>query len=327
MARTAAATHGLTVDPEGQQGAAGMDVRQMRYFLAVVDHGTVNRAAEHLFVAQPSLTQSIRRLEAELGTDLFIRQGRGLVLSPAGAALVEPAREVVRSLDVAKETVVAIGGLQGGLLRIASMPSQVVSPLTALIAAFSRQHPLVQVSVAAADRPHDVRDCLRQAVAEIGLVADDGRTDDLADLARLPIETQSFVLVARDVQSLPPGDGPVRPQQLTGLPLVAGQPGTGMRRVADAITAVTDCRIAVEIEHREGLLPLVLEGLGVAVVADSWRPLADAVGLTVRRLDVPERLEVALVWPQRRLSPAANAFVDMVKSQVGADASTPTSNQ
>ena len=82
-----------------------------------------------------------------------------------------------------------------------------------------------------------------------------------------------------------------------------------MRRVADAIIAATDCRIVVEIEHREGLLPLVLSGVGAAVVADSWRPLADAVGLQVRRLAVEDQLDVALVWQRHRLSPAAAAFV------------------
>jgi DNA-binding transcriptional LysR family regulator len=81
---------------------------------------------------------------------------------------------------------------------------------------------------------------------------------------------------------------------------VVGQPGTGMRRVADAIIAATDCRIVVEIEHREGLLPLVLSGVGAAVVADSWRPLADAVGLQVRRLVVEDQLDVALVWQRHR---------------------------
>lgn len=89
-----------------------MDVRQLRHFLAVVDHGNVHRAAERLFVAQPSVTQTIRRLEAELGTELFLRRGRGLVLSSSGTALVGPAREVLRSLDVARETVAAVDGLQ-----------------------------------------------------------------------------------------------------------------------------------------------------------------------------------------------------------------------
>jgi DNA-binding transcriptional LysR family regulator len=286
-----------------------MDVRQLRHFLAVVDHGTVHRAAEHLFVAQPSVTQTIRGLESELGTDLFIRRGRGLVLSPSGAALVGPAREVVRALDVARETVAAVDGLRGGRLRIASMPSQVVSPLTRLVASFVERYPGVQVTIGAAPRPGDVREALRSGAAEVGVLATAGPTEALTDLDRLPLETQSFLLVARDDTQLPPGDGDLSMDDLRALPLVAGQPGTGMRRVADAIVAATDCRIVVEIEHREGLLPLVLSGVGAAVVADSWRPLADAVGLQVRRLAVDDALDVALVWQRHRLSPAATAFV------------------
>lgn len=290
-----------------------MDGRQLRFFLAVVDHGSVHRAAENLFVAQPSVTQTIRRLESELGTNLFLRQGRGLVLSPSGTALVVPAREVIRSLDAARETVAAVDGLRGGRLSIASMPSQVVSPLTRLIAAYAAAYPQVQVAVVAAARPDDVRDALRRGVAEVGIIAAAGTHESFADLDRVPIETQSFVLVARDDADLPPGDHPVAVQELSGLRLVVGQPGTGMRRVADAIIAATDCRIAVEIEHREGLLPLVLSGVGVAVVADAWRPLADAVGLRVRRLAVVDTLDVGLVWQRHRLSPAAAAFVAVIE--------------
>jgi DNA-binding transcriptional LysR family regulator len=289
-----------------------VDVRQLRFFLAVVDAGTVHRAAEELFVAQPSVTQTIRRLEAELGTALFIRQGRGLTLSPSGAALVEPAREVVRSLDVARETVSAVDGLRGGRLQIVSMPSQVVSPLTGLIAAFVGRYPGVQVAVGAAARPHDVRDALRRGVAEVGVIATAGASEVLADLDQLPLEPQSFVLVGRADSGLPSGEADIDVHDLSGLSLVAGQPGTGMRRVADAIVAATDCRIVVEIEHREGLLPLVLDGVGVAVVADSWRPLAHAVGLHVHRLTVQDRLDVSLVWQRHRLSPAATAFITTV---------------
>jgi DNA-binding transcriptional LysR family regulator len=292
-----------------------MDVRQLRQFLAVVDHGSVHRAAQHLFVAQPSVTQTIRRLESDLGTELFIRRGRGLVLSPSGVALVGPAREVVRALDVARETVAAVDGLRGGRLRIASMPSQVVSPLTGLVASFVERYPGVQVAVGAAPRPDDVREALQRGFAEVGVVATGGPTEALTDLDRLPLETQSFVLVARNDANLPAGHDDLRMSDLRRLPLVVGQPGTGMRRAADAIIAATDCRIVVEIEHREGLLPLVLSGVGAAVVADSWRPLADAVGLQVRRLAVEDQLDVALVWQRHRLSPAAAAFVAVAEDR------------
>jgi DNA-binding transcriptional LysR family regulator len=285
-----------------------MDIRQLRYFLAVVDQGTIHRAAGVLYVAQPSISHSLRRLEEELGTELFLRRGRGLVLSSAGEALVEPAREVVQLLEVARATVESVGGLRGGRLTIASMPSQAVSPLTRLIADFAARYPQVEVRVVASDRPDDVREAVRTGAAELGVLAVPGGFHGFDDLRVQPIETQRFVLVARSDVSLP-AEEPIAISSLRGLPLIVGQPGTGMRRVADAIIAATDCRLAVEIEHREALLPLVLSGVGVAVVADSWRPLADAVGLSVRTLNSPEVLHVGLVWQQRRLSPAAMAFV------------------
>ncbi len=285
-----------------------MDVRQLRYFLAVVDHGTVHRAAEVLYVAQPSISHSLRRLEDELGAELFLRRGRGLVLSSAGRALVEPARDVVHLLEVARATVESVDGLRGGRLTIASMPSQAVSPLTRLIADFARTYPDVEVGVVASDRPEDVREALRTGAAELGVLAMPCGFHGLDDLQVRLLETQRFVLVARADAGLP-DDEPLKIPDLRGLPLIVGQPGTGMRRVADAILAATDCRLGVEIEHREALLPLVLAGVGVAVVADSWRPLADAVGLSVRELASTERLHVGLVWQQSRLSPAANAFL------------------
>lgn len=285
-----------------------MDVRQLRFFLAVVDHGTVHRAADQLYVAQPSVSHSLRRLEEDLGTELFMRRGRGLVLSSAGRALVDPAREIVRLLDVARASVESVDGLRGGRLTVASMPSQAVSPLTRMIAAFAASYPDVQVAVVAADRPEDVRVALRTGSAELGVLAVPNHLEGFDDVHSLAVETQRFVLVAR-VDAHLPATEPIDIAALQGLSLIVGQPGTGMRRVADAILAATDCRLAVEIEHREALLPLVLSGVGVAVVAESWRPLADAVGLSVHTLNSDEMLHVALVWEHARLSPAAAAFV------------------
>ena len=78
-----------------------IDVRQLRFFLAVVDHGGFSKAAEQLMVAQPSLSQAIATFEKELGIPLFHRVGRGVVLSEAGQALVGSARTVLRDVDEA----------------------------------------------------------------------------------------------------------------------------------------------------------------------------------------------------------------------------------
>ena len=91
-----------------------MNIRQLSYFLAVVDAEGFGKAAERLFIAQPSLSQAIAGLERELGVVLFHRVGRGVVLSDAGRQLVEPARQVIRDLATAQATIDAIKGVASG---------------------------------------------------------------------------------------------------------------------------------------------------------------------------------------------------------------------
>ena len=287
-----------------------MDVRQLQYFLHVVDLGSVHRAAEALFVAQPSVSQGLRALERDLDTQLFHRTGRLLVLTAAGETLVEPAREVLRSMDLARTAVNAADGLRTGRLVVASMPSQAATPLAGIVGRFLERHPGVQVSVRAAGIPDEVVDLLRTGEAELGIVACLGAPIARDRVAVHHLELQRFVLVALPETDLPGVTGPVRAGDLGGVRLIVGQRGTGMRRAADGILAASPgSRIAVEIEHREALLPLVLSGAGVAVVAEAWAALAQSAGLVVRNLDSSEALHVSLVHRSGRLSPAAEAFL------------------
>ena len=139
-----------------QAGGATVDVRQLKFFLAVVDHNGISRAATHLMVAQPSLSQAIATFERELGMPLFHRIGRGLVLSEAGTALVGPARVVLRDLDEAKAIMSALKGLRGGRIDLVTMPSPGMEPLTTILTTFSRAHPEVTVNAEAAFTPEEV---------------------------------------------------------------------------------------------------------------------------------------------------------------------------
>jgi DNA-binding transcriptional LysR family regulator len=285
-----------------------MDARQLRYFLAVVDHGGVHGAARELFVAQPSVSQALRGLERDLGTELFHRTGRRLVLTPAGESLVGPARDVLRGLRLARATVAAVGGLRGGRVLLSSMPSQAVRPLTELIARFAADHPLVEVVVRAAATPVEVLEAVRVGTAELGLLGA-AEPPALPGITALPLGTQRFVLVAGHEEDLPPGD-PVPPADLAGCRLIVGQHGTGMRRAADAVLAAAPgARVAVEVEHREAVLPLVLAGVGVAVLSESWRGLAAGAGAVVRDLACDEVLHVCLVHREGPLTPAAAHFL------------------
>lgn len=288
-----------------------MDVRQVRHFLAIVDTGSVHAAASRLLVAQPSVSQTLRRLERELGTELFQRTGRRLVLTPAGRALIQPARDLIRALEVARSAVESAEGVMSGRLTISSMPSQAVHPLPALIGRFRRAHPAVSVGISTARTPAEVCQAVEDGSADVGLLAvSNGPLRD-ATVRIQPLYVQGYVIVARDPSGLPPGQGPVRVDELTDLDLVVGQPGTGMRRVADSIPSPTGCHVVAQVEHREALLPLVLAGLGVAIVADSWRDMALAAGLTVREVTTDETLHVSLVVPLSFVGPAAQRFCTM----------------
>lgn len=287
-----------------------MDVRQLQYFLAVVDHGGFHRAAEALYVAQPSLSQSIKLLERDLGSSLFHRVGRRVVLTEAGRALVGAAREVVHGLALARAVVESVDGLRTGRVEIAAMPSQAVDPLAGVIARFTGRHPGVSVAVRATFTAGEVLDAVGTGVTELGLLASTHPVRTTG-VELHPVARQRFVLVT-------PPDGPfpanstVRPEQLAGHRVIAGQPGTGMRAVVDRFVETgIDITVAVESELREAILPLVLSGTGVAVLADSWRELAARAGALVVELDPPTYLHVAYASRAGGVTPAARAFLSL----------------
>lgn len=284
-----------------------MDVRQLRYFLAVVDEGGVQAAADKLFVAQPSVSQSLHSLQRDLGADLFTRTGRRLQLTAAGEALVAPARQVLHWMDLSRAHVEAVQGLRTGRLVIATMPSQAVDPLPSIIDRFIRKYPMVQVSIRAAGTPDGVISLVRSGGVELGIMAVTA-TPDTGDLVVHRLNRQGFIVLSSSDANLP-AHGPLHYHQLEGQRLIIGQPGTGMRRVADHVMAVNRSTVAVvESEHREAILPMVLNGSGIAITAESWRALARETGLVVHELLTDEHLETSLVHRDVDLSPAARAF-------------------
>ncbi|MFF4054067.1 LysR family transcriptional regulator [Streptomyces chartreusis] len=286
-----------------------MDVRHLEYFLAAVDHGSFNRAAASLYLSQPSLSQAIRILERDLGSELFHRIGRRVVLTEAGVALVEPARAAIRSMQLARTSVESVHGLVTGRLEIAAMPSQAVSPLTEMISRFIRAYPGVSVTVRAAFTAREVTEMVRTGAAELGILASAGESQ-ATEVCTHPLSEQRFILLAPPDGPFPPDTTAVGMEDLAGHRLVVGQQGTGMRQYVDDLRAGgVDVTLAVETEHRVAILPLVLAGAGLAVVTEAWRELARQTGVLALDLEPPTSLKVALVSRHGATTPAAEAFL------------------
>jgi LysR family transcriptional regulator, carnitine catabolism transcriptional activator len=280
-----------------------VDARQLAAFLAVVEHGSVTHAAPAVHVSQPALSQTIRALEAELGTPLFHRVGRRLVLTAAGEALLAPARQVVRDLDMARRAVAAVGGIEGGTLDLVVLATLAVDPAAPLLGAFRRAHPDVAVRLI---EPESTEDGLRRVR--------DGRAElALTDAEREPGVVLHELDRQRHLLVLPPGQGPrrrrVRAGDLVGLPFITTPPGTSSRRLLEQAHAGTAPTVAVEAGPREAILPLVLAGAGVALLPASLAAEAAARGAEVRDVDPPVVRTVTLGHRDAALSPAAAAFV------------------
>lgn len=286
-----------------------MDVRQLRYFLAVVDEGGVNRAAEALLIAQPSLSQAIVALERELGVPLFHRIGRRLELTVAGETLVGPARVVLRDLDDARASITALTGLRSGRLDLITMPSPGIEPFTTLLTAYSEAYPAVTIHAEAAFTADQVLEAVRTGACEVGVLGSQ-RDVRAPGLALVDLERQPLILISRDGTSLPACPDITR-AELSGLRLIVTQHDSLIRTfVNDVVASGIDAKIVAEIAHRTSILPLVLSGFGHAVLPSAWAPYAQQAGAVVHRI-VPETyLYVAVVSRAAHLTPPAQAFME-----------------
>ena len=284
-----------------------MDMRQMEYFLAVVDCGGVTRAAAQLRVAQPSLSQAVRKLEKDLGVELFHRVGRGLVLSPAGEALVGPARSILREVESAENAVRDVGAMRGGRIDIASLSDLSSDPLSVWVAKFRRQYPDVRFHIEDRDETADIVSLVRSGACELGVLALPLPTEDLVGEELID---QQLVLVC------PPGTDarwpdPVPIESLTRVPFVMGEKGTATRDFIDRSLRLhgVEPDVAVEVRQRGAVLPIVLAGGGVSIVA--LRSGLDAMlrGGVVRELSPRLTRRMGVVRRPGRMTQASTEFL------------------
>jgi LysR family hydrogen peroxide-inducible transcriptional activator len=124
-----------------------MEIHQLEYLIAIAEEGSFTRAAERLLVAQPSLSQQIKKLEQEVGRPLFDRLPRGVVLTEAGYRLLEHARRVLSEMNDGKRRVAEVGDQVAGALTVGAIPTIAPFLLPAAVSAFLRRWPGVAFTV------------------------------------------------------------------------------------------------------------------------------------------------------------------------------------
>ena len=184
-----------------------LDVTRLRVLVAVARCGSVTAAARALNYAQPSVSHHLARLEAETGTKLIQRAGRGIRLTDAGRLLAERAAEVIGRLDAAENELAAYTGLRAGRLRLAAFPSALGTIVPAAAAMLREHQPGVDLRLTEAEPPEALR-MLRAGYVDVALVfrySPDARGADDQDVQKASVAAGNPA--AEHGMSLPDEDG------------------------------------------------------------------------------------------------------------------------
>lgn len=292
-----------------------MEFRQVEHFLAVVEHGGVVRAAAALHLAQPSLSQSIRSLERELGTPLFHRAGRGLVPTAAGEELLKPARQLIRDLSTALASVGDLSGLHGGNLDLGATAAGYESSLLDMIGDLRKRFPKLTVRIREYRSESDVAHAVREGTVELGIgflnPRDAKAPAFLNGLAFHTLATEELcvnlpVTIADAVGNPLPFD------LLPDLPVIAVTNGALARKAVEAAlrSAGRKTRLGVETAYLHAALPIVAAGDGMCWTTRAQAQTAAFPGVVSRAMDPPILLPLIVMHQQGQLAPAARAFLD-----------------
>jgi DNA-binding transcriptional LysR family regulator len=272
-----------------------MELRQLRYFLAVAEDLHFTRASERLHVAQPALSLQIRQLEEELGVKLFERLKHRVKLTPAGRVFAQRARFALEQTQKAAREAALVGRGEAGTLSIGFVSSAVVSVLPRILRAYASEVPAVAVELLELD-PLEQVEGLRNGTIDVGVM-------------HALIETPDF-----DMATL------AREELLAALP--ADHAAAQKERI-DLITLADETflvpkkhefgglhELVVDACHKAGFVPrkmqatrllqtalcLVGGGLGVALVPESFQEKVQIKGLVYRRLSSTLVIDLVAVW-------------------------------
>jgi DNA-binding transcriptional LysR family regulator len=289
-----------------------MEIFQLRYFVTAARMLHFSRAAEALYVAQPSLSQQIARLETEVGARLFHREGRRVALTDAGEALLPLAARILDTEAEARRVVQQVAGLERGRLSMCALPALDQHLLPPWLARFRREHPGIEIRVRELRPAAAVARAVREGRADLGFV-------------HLPCDTSGLevrVLLEDELVMVVPEEHPLSGRGEMRLAEAADEEFVWVHEAQEpehplygaCLRAGFTPRIVCESGSAQGVLALVAAGLGVALLPRLAVESRPGIRLVPVAGGDGERLSrvLAVTWAATRLSFAASAFLKLI---------------
>lgn len=290
-----------------------MELRHLRYFVAVAEELSVRRAAARLHVSQPPLTRQIRDLEDEIKVKLFERSQHGVQLTGAGRVFLNEARGILEHSERAVRSAQEARLGDGGRLRVAVPPMAMDRVLCRVLRQLRRRYPNMALQIQETHTPHQFRALLERSV---DLTYCNFRSND-AKLIFKPVRRAAMCVV------LPPGHDLAR-QRRVPLRDLADERLIAPTRHATTYYEwyISLCRnagfepkIVQEADSTQSLLSMASAGIGVALVPETLRICQSAGDIEIRDLfpDTPY-LTFYLAWRRDDPSPALKTFLEIFES-------------
>ena len=293
-----------------------MNLEQLRSFVEVARFGNFTRAAEELYLAQPSLSRQIAALEQDLGAELFHRARGGSTLTVAGESLLPLARRMLADAESVRRELAELAGLERGRVRLGATPTLCISLVAEVLSAFHAQHPAIELHLS----EHGSRQLLDElASGELDLAMI--TTSDAATVERFtvtPLLVEELVVVSSAALPSVTDREAIGLAEIARLPQIVFSSSYDLRSATDAAfrTAAVAPEVVLEGAEMDAVLRFVERGLGVAIVPAMV--LIDRPGLRSVRLEAPtlER-SISLARPA---DVAPTAAVEVMQRTIAATA-------
>ncbi len=293
-----------------------MDIRAMRYFVAIVDHGSLTRAAEVVCVAQPALSQQLAALEDEFGVPLVHRGAKGVRPTEAGKTLYRHVRNILRQVEIAGADVRVAGTEVSGTVAIGLPTTAAAAFGMALVRAVRQRHPQVRLQLFESMSGY-ISELLNQNRLDFAILFRD--TPSRA-VEPEPLASEPLYLVGTPPGPVPRGKATetIALKALDGIPLVLPSGSQGLREEVERsfTKAGITLNVVADLDSLPFLLAAAREGLACTILPASSLGEGDAA--VPRRRIVPElRRTLSLCWPRALpRSNAAEAVAEMLREIV-----------
>ena len=297
-----------------------MELRHLAYFVAVADHQHFTRAAEALHIAQPSLSQQIRKLEEELGSPLFERTRGQVTLTEAGQHLLPHARALLGRAKEAERELAELANLERGHLHLGALPALSATMLPPLLLDYHTRYPGIALDLHEAPTITLLRQ-LEHREVDIALTA---LPPAHGYLGSLPLGRESFAIAVAPNHPLA-GRASVQPAELRDEPFILWSEGSAVRDLTLRICrgAGFEPQVVIESAYWDTLCSFVAVGMGITIVPEQSLSAAARARVAVVPLsEGGHGRQIGLLWRRDGYQPAsAHAFIELVRETAGVESS------